>query len=77
MRSLLAGILPRPCGAFDAQVLAYSLPPRARYELLLFTRQANLSRLMRHVIGVSTPRTTNADTARVGRSFRGASVRCW
>lgn len=49
----LQGILAQAMRRFDAQVLAYSLLP-TRYELLLFTRQANLSRLMRHVIGVYT-----------------------
>lgn len=49
----LEGILAQAMRRFDAQVLAYCLLPN-RYELLLFTRQANLSRLMRHVIGVYT-----------------------
>jgi putative transposase len=49
MRSLLAQALHR----FDAQALAYALLPD-HYRLLLFTRRANLSALMRHVNGVYT-----------------------
>ncbi|MFG6455253.1 transposase [Roseateles sp. BYS96W] len=49
MLALLAQALHR----FDAQALAYALLPR-HYELLLFTRRANLSALMRHVNGVYT-----------------------
>lgn len=49
MRALLAQALHR----FDAQALAYALMP-AHYELLLFTRRANLSALMRYVNGVYT-----------------------
>lgn len=49
MRALLAQALHR----FDAQALAYALMPE-HYDLLLFTRRANLSQLMRHVNGVYT-----------------------
>lgn len=49
MRALLAQALHR----FDAQALAYALMPE-HYELLLFTRRANLSALMRHLNGVYT-----------------------
>ncbi|CAM3715138.1 transposase [Roseateles saccharophilus] len=49
MRGLLAQALHR----FDAQALAYALLPE-HYRLLLFTRRANLSQLMRHVNGVYT-----------------------
>jgi len=49
MRALLAQALHR----FDAQALAYALLPD-HYQLLLFTRRANLSQLMRHVNGVYT-----------------------
>ncbi|MCE4556305.1 transposase [Pelomonas cellulosilytica] len=49
MRALLAQALHR----FDAQALAYALMPD-HYDLLLFTRRANLSALMRHVNGVYT-----------------------
>ncbi len=49
MLVLLAQALHR----FDAQALAYALLPH-HYDLLLFTRRANLSALMRHVNGVYT-----------------------
>lgn len=49
LRALLAHALQR----FSAQVLAYALLPD-HYHLLLFTRRANLSQLMRHVNGVYT-----------------------
>ena len=49
MRALLAQAMHR----FDAQALAYALLPEY-YDLLLFTRRANLSALMRHVNGVYT-----------------------
>ncbi|RZL38606.1 MAG: transposase [Rubrivivax sp.] len=49
MRALLAQALQR----FDAQALAYALLPD-HYDLLLFTRRANLSALMRHINGVYT-----------------------
>ena len=49
MRELLAQALQR----FNAQALAYVLLPD-HYHLLLFTRRANLSPLMRHVNGVYT-----------------------
>ena len=49
MRALLAQALHR----FHAQALAYALMPE-HDDLLLFTRRANLSQLMRHVNGVDT-----------------------
>lgn len=49
MLALLAQALQR----FDAQALAYALM-HDHYELLLFTRRANLSALMRHINGVYT-----------------------
>ena len=49
MRPLFAQALHR----FDAQALAYCLLPD-HYHLLLFTRRANLSPLMRHINGVYT-----------------------
>lgn len=51
-RALLA-VIAQAMERFDAQVLAYHLGHDG-YELLLFTRQANLSRLMRHLNGVYT-----------------------
>lgn len=52
-RAALVELLARAVQRFDAQVLAYSLA-QDHYQLLLFTRQANLSRLMRHLNGVYT-----------------------
>lgn len=49
MRALIAQALNR----FDAQALAYCLLPD-HYHLLLFTRRANLSLLMRHINAVYT-----------------------
>ncbi|MFG6416280.1 transposase [Roseateles sp. DC23W] len=49
MHALLAQALHR----FDARALAYAWLPE-HYDLLLFTRRANLSALMRHVNGVYT-----------------------
>lgn len=51
-RALLA-LIEQATQRFDAQALAYSLAVD-HYQLLLFTRQANLSRLMRHLNGVYT-----------------------
>jgi putative transposase len=56
MRALLAQALHR----FDAQALAYALLPD-HYDLLLFTRRANLSALMRHVNGVYTQHRQRRD----------------
>jgi len=49
----LLELLAQAMQRFDAQVLAYCLLPD-HYDLLLYTRAANLSRLMRHVNGVYT-----------------------
>ncbi|MBV8124659.1 MAG: transposase [Burkholderiaceae bacterium] len=51
-RSLLE-VVAQAMHRFDAQVLAYTLT-QTHYELLVFTRQANLARLMRHINGVYT-----------------------
>jgi putative transposase len=56
MRALLAQALHR----FNAQALAYALLPE-HYELLLFTRRANLSTLMRHINGVYTQHRQRRD----------------
>ncbi|MFG6432445.1 transposase [Roseateles sp. LYH14W] len=56
MLALLAQALHR----FDAQALAYALLPD-HYDLLLFTRRANLSALMRHVNGVYTQHRQRRD----------------
>jgi putative transposase len=52
-RNTFLGILGHAMERFDAQVLAYCLMGN-HYHLVLHTRQANLSRLMRHVNGVYT-----------------------
>ncbi|HEY1129781.1 MAG TPA: transposase [Roseateles sp.] len=65
MRALLAQALHR----FDAQALAYALLPD-HYHLLLFTRRANLSQLMRHVNGVYTQHCQHRHGFR-GPLFRG------
>lgn len=54
---------------FDAQVLAYCLMGN-HFHLLLQTRQANLSRLMRHVNGVYT-QAFNRRHGQVGHLFQG------
>jgi hypothetical protein len=62
---------------FDAQVLAYCLMGNHFY-LVLHTRRANLSRLMRHVNGVYT-QSFNRRHSLVGHLFQGrfkASMRC-
>ncbi|WP_269630289.1 transposase [Pelomonas sp. BJYL3] len=67
-RALLA-VIAQAMERFDAQVLAYCLEPDS-YELLLFTRQANLSRLMRHINGVYT-QGSNRRHGTVGHLFQG------
>ncbi len=52
-RQGLIELLAQTMHRFDAQVLAYCLMPD-HYHLLLHTRAANLSRLMRHLNGVYT-----------------------
>jgi REP element-mobilizing transposase RayT len=52
-RVAFLGLLAQTMRRFDAQLLAYCLLPD-HYHLLLYTRQANLSRLMRHLGGVYT-----------------------
>lgn len=52
-RRTLLDLLGQTMQRFDAQVLAYNLLDE-HFHLLLFTRQANLSRLMRHLDGVYT-----------------------
>lgn len=52
-RSAFLALLAHAMQRFDGQVLAFCLLADG-FELLLFTRQANLSRLMRHLNGVYT-----------------------
>lgn len=54
-RAEMLAVLAQALHRFDAQALAYALMPE-HYDLLLFTRRANLSALMRHVNGVYTQR---------------------
>ncbi|WAC74775.1 transposase [Roseateles sp. SL47] len=68
-RHLLLELLDQAVKRFDAQVLAYGLGTQ-HYELLMFTRQANLSRLMRHLNGVYT-QAYNRRHNRTGHVFQG------
>jgi len=68
-RSTFLGILGHAMERFDAQVLAYCLMGN-HYHLVLHTRQANLSRLMRHVNGVYT-QDFNRRRGLVGHLFQG------
>jgi REP element-mobilizing transposase RayT len=52
-RQQLLDVLAQALDRFDAQVLAYCLMSN-HYHLVLYTRQANLSKLMRQVNGVYT-----------------------
>lgn len=52
-RRAMVALIAQALHRFDAQALAYCLLPE-QYQLLLFTRKANLSRLMRHLNGVYT-----------------------
>jgi putative transposase len=54
-RAALLAVIAQAVQRFDAQVLAYSFAADA-YLLLIYTRQANLSRLMRHLNGIYTQR---------------------
>jgi hypothetical protein len=65
----LLELLARALQRFDAQALAYSLAPQG-YQLLLHTRQANLSQLMRHLGGVYT-QAFNRRHSRGGAVFQG------
>jgi REP element-mobilizing transposase RayT len=68
-RALHLAILAQGMDRFDAQVLAYCLMGN-HYHLVLYTRAANLSRLMRHVNGVYT-QTFNRRHGLVGHLFQG------
>ena len=52
-RAALLGVVEEGMRRYDAQVLAYCLMGN-HYHFVLHTRQANLSRLMRHLNGVYT-----------------------
>jgi putative transposase len=62
-------VLAQAMDRFDAQVLAYCLMGN-HYHFVLHTRQANLSRLMRHVNGVYT-QLFNRQHGKVGHLFQG------
>lgn len=62
-------VLEQAMDRFDAQVLAYCLMGN-HYHLVLHTRMANLSRLMRHLNGVYTQRF-NRRHGLVGHLFQG------
>jgi REP element-mobilizing transposase RayT len=68
-RRLQLEVLAQAMERFDAQVLAYCQMGN-HYHLVLHTRQANLSRLMRHLNGVYTQRF-NQRHGLVGHLFQG------
>jgi REP element-mobilizing transposase RayT len=68
-RRRFLALLGQACDRFDAAVLAYCLMGN-HYHLVLRTRQANLSTLMRHLNGVYTQRF-NRRHGRVGHVFQG------
>jgi putative transposase len=68
-RHAYLAVLAEALDRFDAQALAYCLMGN-HYHLVLHTRQANLSRLMRHVNGVYT-QAFNRHHGLVGHLFQG------
>jgi putative transposase len=68
-RVALLTLLAQACDRFDASVLAYCLMGN-HYHLVLTTRQANLSMLMRHLNGVYTQRY-NRRHGKAGHVFQG------
>jgi putative transposase len=68
-RHRLLAVVGHAAERFDAQVLAYCLMGN-HYHFVLHTRQANLSRLMRHINGVYT-QDFNRRHAKVGHLFQG------
>ncbi|MGY4829952.1 REP-associated tyrosine transposase [Sphaerotilaceae bacterium SBD11-9] len=68
-RAMLLTVLARAAERFDAQVLAYCLMG-SHYHLVLHTRQANLSLLMRHLNGVYT-QAYNRRHDKSGHVFQG------
>ncbi|HET7864677.1 MAG TPA: transposase [Burkholderiaceae bacterium] len=68
-RAALHTVLAQGMQRFDAQVLAYCLMGN-HYHFVLHTRQANLSRLMRHVNGVYS-QPFNRRHGKVGHLFQG------
>ena len=68
-RQALLAVVAQALSRFDAEALAYCLMGN-HYHLVLHTRQANLSLLMRHVNGVYT-QTYNRRHHKVGHLFQG------
>jgi putative transposase len=68
-RQIQLDVLAHAMDRFDAQVLAYCQMSN-HFHMVLHTRQANLSRLMRHVNGVYT-QSFNRRHALVGHLFQG------
>lgn len=68
-RAALLTVLAQGMQRLDAQVLAYCLMGN-HYHFVLHTRQANLSRLMRHLNGVYT-QVFNRRHGKVGHLFQG------
>jgi len=68
-RAALLSVLEEGMRRYDAQMLAYCLMGN-HYHFVLHTRQANLSRLMRHLNGVYT-QAYNHRHRKVGHLFQG------
>lgn len=68
-RAVFLNVLEQACRRFDASVLAYCLMTN-HYHLVLCTRRANLSLLMRHLNGVYT-QAFNRRHLKVGHLFQG------
>jgi REP-associated tyrosine transposase len=68
-RQSMLSVVEQAMARFDAQALAYCLMGN-HYHLVLHTRQANLSRLMRHLNGVTT-QNFNRRHGKVGHLFQG------
>ena len=68
-RAALLNVVAQGMARFDAQALAYCLMGN-HYHLLLHTRRANLSALMRHVNGVYT-QAFNRRHGKVGHLYQG------
>jgi len=69
-RAAFLALLARATQRFDSQVLAYCLLSDG-FELLLFTRQANLSRLMRHLNGIYSQHHRRRHGGGQGSLFQG------
>lgn len=67
-REALLAVVAQGMQRFDAQVLSYCLIG-SHYHFVLHTRQANLSRLMRHVNGVYT-QVFNRRHGKLGHLFQ-------